>query len=178
MSDFRACTNPDCLRERCYYDEDQVTQALCLACTADTKEIYEESPFSNAINEFIRNIGELLFYVELELTEDRINERPCLVRADLEFDAPIAGVGLTNRQLIKANRVPIDPKSNNEKVHLHHIGQKADSPFAELTADEDISFRCNPIHFFEDTMIDRRHYQKERRAHWKHRIQRADAAQC
>lgn len=165
----RACRIPGSLRLRCYYEPQLIQLDFCDLCISETHEIYKASPYSIAINEYIRNIGDLMFYLGLELIEGVVAGRPCLIRHDLSPDQVDCHTGLTNRELIALGRIPVDPASSCRKVHLHHIGQKPDSPFAELTTDEDVSFRGNPIHYSEDSVIDRRKFAKERKIHWQAR---------
>lgn len=166
---YQACIQDANPRQRCYYDGHLINDVFCAECIASTLEIYAESRFSDRINEFIRDISEYIFYHELELVESEVNGRACLLREELSPDAIDPKSGLTNRELAQKGRVPVDPKSGYSRIHLHHIGQKPDSPFAELSRDEDVSYHGSPLHFAESTMIDRRHFAKERRAHWKAR---------
>ena len=88
----------------------------------------------------------------------------------LGINVVVTKEGLTNAQLIAMRRVPRDPASDNQKIHLHHIGQKPDSPFAELTTDEDLLYKGNAIHYPEQTMINLKEYRMKREKHWRERL--------
>lgn len=172
MMEKKKCKVKSCKREYCYYEQEVITPTFCENCLEETNEIYFKSKYSSAINEFIRNIGELLFYEELQLEEQVVNGRPCLIRTDLRFDVPVTLDGLTNKELIDKNKSPRDAETECQVMRLHHIGQKPDSPFAELTKDEDLLYKGNAIHYPESTMIDRRKFSKERNAHWRARLEK------
>ncbi len=121
--------------------------------------------WSDEVISYIRNLTEAKIYMDLGLREAQINGRNCLIRDDIDLDF-ITPLGITNRELLSKGRAPY--LSNGEQVHLHHIGQRDDSPLAELTESEhiyppnhlilhDISYNSNIIRTNFDTI---------RRNHW------------
>ena len=60
---------------------------------------------------------------------------------------------------------------DGEPIELHHIGQKANGPLAELTQDEHRGKGNDGILHDKnkETEIDREEFRKERNVHWKER---------
>lgn len=95
------------------------------------KQIKEETGWSDEIIEAIKSKEQYEIYKKADLHEAVIDGRKCLVK-DIDMDYVDPKTGMTNRELMKNGRSPIDSKTG-EKVELHHIGQEFDSPLAELT---------------------------------------------
>lgn len=78
----------------------------------------------------------------------------------------VGSIGVTNRDRIKEGKSP--KTTNGEEIHLHHIGQKQNSPLAELTESEHLGKGNYSI--LHDTKkaseIDRTKFKYERRKHW------------
>lgn len=75
--------------------------------------------------------------------------------------------GKTNIDLIKDGKAPYGP--DGERINLHHIGQKPDSPLAELT---DTEHKTNDGILHDKTKaseIERPVFRKEREAYWRNR---------
>lgn len=75
--------------------------------------------------------------------------------------------GKTNMDLIKEGKAPYGP--DGERINLHHIGQKPDSPLAELT---DTEHKTNDGILHDKTKaseIERPVFRKEREAYWRNR---------
>lgn len=93
------------------------------------KTIKEETGWSDDIVNSIRNDGEYGVYKNADLKEGMVNGRPSLQR---EIDPSFKDdFGRTNMERMQNGLSPYDAKSG-EKLELHHMGQRADSPFAEL----------------------------------------------
>ena len=93
------------------------------------KTIKEETGWSDDIVNSIRNDGEYGVYKNADLKEGVVNGRPSLQR---EIDPSFKDdFGRTNMERMQNGLSPYDAKSG-EKLELHHMGQRADSPFAEL----------------------------------------------
>jgi hypothetical protein len=90
--------------------------------------IEEFSPYSERITPYIRTIEELSVYMRNGLQESTVCDRPCLLmKIDPErCDA----MGRSNVERTAVGRAAVD--ENSDAVNLHHIGQKEDSPLAEL----------------------------------------------
>ena len=70
--------------------------------------------------------------------------------------------------------VELPPKDSDGKPYqLHHIGQNADSPLAELTQSEHIGGGNNKIlhDVTKESEIDRGDFKTERAEHWKARAE-------
>lgn len=137
-------------------------------------EINEQSPYSDDINRYIKNIEELNVYKEAGLKESEINGRRCLCR-DIDLDYVDPKTGLTNKELMEKGRSPIDA-STGEKIELHHIGQEYDSPLAELTSDSEHGDKYSQLHQNEseswrnDPALKNKYNNSDKPNHWKNRI--------
>ena len=112
------------------------------------ERIKEETGWSDKIVDHIKSADEASVYIEANLKENNGN----LERSDIDWNAPIPQnridrmrslygdevadkwAGKTNLDLIKEGKAPYGP--DGERINLHHIGQKSDSPLAELTNTE------------------------------------------
>ena len=90
--------------------------------------IDEFSPYSEYINPYIKTTQALSVYTRLDLQESKILDRPCL-QLKIDPDKTDA-MGRTNVERTASGRAAID--ENGDAVNLDHIGQKKDSPLAEL----------------------------------------------
>ncbi len=137
---------------------------------ASTRKIIEaKSTYSNEINVFIRTPSELKVYQEAGLKEATVNDRPVLI--DTSIDLSIKdGMGRTNLERMEEGLPPLD--KNGESYNLHHIGQKNDSPLAELT-NEIHKKEYSTLHdtSIRESDIDRESFYKERSEHWKARAE-------
>lgn len=110
------------------------TQATAIEKTGLTEEqkalIIKETGWPAEITDCIESMEQYEIYKEAGLEAVEIDGRPCLVK-DIDMDYIDTKTGLTNRELMKKGRSPIDAKTG-EKIELHHMGQGFDSPFAEL----------------------------------------------
>jgi len=124
-------------------------------------------------DEIIDAIGswkEYEIYDKANLRVEYINGRPCLVRTDIDMEQKDAK-GRTNRERMELGLAPLD--KNGKPIELHHIGQKSDSPLAELTFEE---HHCNG----NDTILhdknketdvhgEGNNWKDEREKHWENR---------
>lgn len=103
------------------------------------------------------------------MKEGVVNGRKALLKTDININQKDE-FGFTNLERMKNGNPPIAP--NGEIIELHHIGQKPDSPLAELTRTEHMD-KGNDIILHDKNKvseIDRSAFQKERQAHWQNRI--------
>ena len=131
-----------------------------------TREI--KFPFSSEIMRYIDSAEELEIYKNAKLREGVVNGRVCLLRDDIDWTQRDE-FGQSNLERIKNGNPPI--YSNGEIIELHHIGQKPDSPFAELTRTEHRG-KGNDLILHDKAKIseiDRNVFQHERREHWQYR---------
>ena len=158
-------------------DTDEVKEGLT---DEEKAKIKEETGWSDEIIEAIGSMAEYEIYKKAGLVEAEIGGKKCLIRPDIDWDKkwetgkydengdPIYE---TNRERIAKGKAPLD--SNGNPIELHHIGQHADSPLAELTFEE---HRCNGndtiLHdksIKSETHGEGNTWDKERQDYWKNR---------
>ena len=107
-------------------------------------------------------------YKKAGLEEREINGKPCLIRDDLDLEQKDE-FGRTNKERMENGLAPLD--KNGKPIELHHIGQKSDSPLAELTQEEHRGKGNDGILHDKnkDTEIDRIAFREEKEEHWKTR---------
>lgn len=141
--------------------------------------------WSPEITDAIRNPAEARIYRNARLVETNIGGRSALVRTDINW-FQVDDNGLTNLQRI--NRVspegrpsPLSPIApDGQTVELHHIGQRRDSPLAELTTSEHRQGGNDTIlhdkNITSDTHGPGNNWDAERQEYWKNRAE-ADITQ-
>lgn len=92
------------------------------------QEINSVSPYSIEINKYIRRPEELEIYKSCNLTETVITRRTLIYPVDISYKY---GGGISNLERMLNGDSPRDALTG-EVIELHHIGQRFDSPFAEL----------------------------------------------
>ncbi len=96
-------------------------------------KIKAETDWSDNVTDHIRSMEECKIYKDAGLQEVEIGGKKALIRGDIDW-GQIDEKGRTNAQRIEKGLSPLDRDGNS--IELHHIGQKADSPLAELTDKE------------------------------------------
>lgn len=96
----------------------------------EKEKIKEETGWSDEVINHIENMDQYEIYKNAGLHEEEVDGRDCLLK-DIDMDFVDPKTGMTNRELMKNGRPPIDAETG-EKIELHHMGQDYDSPFAEL----------------------------------------------
>lgn len=143
---------------------------MCGLTDIEKKKIKEETGWSDEIVDNIDSMEEYEIYKNAGLKEVEIGGKPALIRDDIDWDQTDEK-GKTNAERIKEGKPPLDKDGN--AIQLHHIGQHADSPLAELTLDEHrrggndgiLHNKTKPteVHGEGNTWTaDRSHYWKER----------------
>jgi len=137
----------------------------------EDKKINEKSKYSDIINESIATEEELDIYLEADLKEATVNDKPALTREDIDYNQIDEDTGETNLERMEKGKAPLDKDGN--PIELHHIGQKADSPLAELTRDEHRGKGNDSILHdkTQNSEIDRKEFSKEKAEHWKARAE-------
>lgn len=147
------------------------TQTEKMGLTDEEKaKIKEETGWSDEIIDAISSMEEYEIYKNAGLVEVEINGKKCLVRSDIDWDQKDA-FGQTNRERAEQGKPPVD--KNGKPIELHHIGQKADGPLAELTQEEHRGKENDSVLHdkTKESEIDRNHFgNTERPNHWKDRI--------
>lgn len=135
--------------------------------------IYEDSHFSSVINENISNYREFYLYYTLNLQEAVVT-RPALIK-EIDLDLWVSSKNCTNRDLMLKGKPPYAYDDENGAIDLHHIGQKYDAPFAELTTEEHLMYGNNHIFHISENESWRSNkekekaFAKERSNYWKKR---------
>jgi hypothetical protein len=142
--------------------------------------VKEETGWSDEIVDAIGSWKEYQIYKNAGLFEAEIGGKKCLVRTDIDWDKEWETekydekgdlIYETNKERVAKGKAPLD--ENGNPVHLHHIGQHADSPLAELAFEE---HRCNgnDTILHDKTKETETHgegntWDKERQDYWKNR---------
>ena len=145
---------------------------------AEKEKIAEKSNYSNEVNEKIRSVEELEVYQNEGLVESTVNDRTVLKDTSINPDL-IDEKGRTNLERMEKGLAPID--ENGKPYNLHHIGQNADSPLAELKDgvhkknDAILHDKSKPteVHGSNSSV----NWDKERSEHWKARAEEIKAQQ-
>lgn len=139
--------------------------------------------WSDAIFEAIGSEAEARIYIKAGLIEKRVNGRPALTNPTIVGEAfncrkewlktyladYDSWKDWNNADLMGEGFPPRD--DNGDPYELHHIGQRQDSPFAELTYWQHMTDGNNAIlHPKRESEIDRRLFEKEKADHWKARF--------
>ena len=138
----------------------------------EKQKISEQSDYSKEVNNRIRSVDELNVYKNEGLEEGEVNGR--IVLKDNSIDINLKDEkGRTNLERMEKGLAPID--ENGKPYNLHHIGQNADSPLAELKDgvhkknDAILHDKLKPTEVHgENSNVN---WDKERSEHWKARAE-------
>lgn len=134
----------------------------------EKSKIKEETGWSNEIIDAIGSMEEYKIYIDAELQEAEVGGKKCLIRGDIDWKQKDA-MERTNKERAEQGLSPIN--KDGKVIELHHIGQHADSPLAELTTEEHRG-KGNDIILHDKTKeseIDRQTFAGERSIHWEAR---------
>ncbi|SUP46826.1 Uncharacterised protein [Vibrio metschnikovii] len=138
----------------------------------EKQQIKNETGWSDEIIDAIGSMEEYRIYRDAGLQEVEINGRKCLVRSDIDWDQKDS-MGRTNKERVEAKPNGLSPiNKDGEKVELHHIGQKSNSPLAELTESEHRKPPNNlTLHKIRDgsEVEHGSGWKKEKESHWNER---------
>lgn len=134
----------------------------------EKKELKERTGWPDEIIDSISSMEEAEIYEKAGLQAVKIDGKWCLIRSDIDLDQTDED-GISNRERMERGRPPIT--KDGKEVELHHIGQKQDSPLAELTMEEHRGTGNDTILHdkTKESEIDRTAFAKERKEHWKSR---------
>lgn len=139
----------------------------------EKQKIKEETGWSDEIVDAIESMDQYEIYKNAGLHEEEINGRKCLVK-DIDMDYVDPKTGMTNRERMKQGLSPIDAKTG-EKIELHHMGQKFDAPFAELTETSEHgdgnhkTLHTNTEDSWRNDPEKDKEYRQEKKDHWMQR---------
>ena len=133
-----------------------------------TRERLKEKEYTDDVIDAIGSEPEAKIYEDANLKCKDINGKNVLIRTDIDYDQKDL-LGQTNLQRMEDGRPPLDAKQ--KPIELHHIGQKPDSPLAELTGNEHrANGNDNILHNkIDKSQIIREDFGLERAHHWKAR---------
>ena len=142
------------------------------------------SGWSDVILKNINSIDEAKIYLKAGLKEAMVGGRYALIRSDIDWSAFNCRKewlkaklsdwdrwkDYNNADLIGEGYPPRD--SNGDPYELHHIGQRQDSPFAELSWSEHMGDGNNTIlhRMGEYSVIDRGQFDDEKSRYWQDRF--------
>ncbi|MCX4317908.1 MAG: endonuclease VII [Lachnospiraceae bacterium] len=140
--------------------------------TEEQKEqIKEQTGWSEEIIEAIGSWEEFELYQKAGLVEAEIAGKKCLIRGDIDWEQKDV-MGRTNRERAEQGLSPIN--RDGKVIELHHVGQHADSPLAELTPEEHRGKGNDTILHdkTKESEIDRQVFSEERAGHWSDRAEK------
>ena len=139
----------------------------------ETRERLELLGVPKEVLDAIGSEAEAKIYEEANLEPAEVNGKDALIRTDIDYDQKDA-MGTTNLDRMKLGRAPLD--ANGKPIELHHIGQKQDSPLAELTSAEHRgNGNDNVLHNKQkESEINREDFDKERKDYWKARAEQIE----
>lgn len=144
-------------------------------------KIKDETGWSDEVINSIQNMNQYEALKNAGLLEAEINGRKCLLKENIDLDYTDAD-GISNRDRIERGLAPLDSKTG-KPLELHHLGQSADSPLAELTEEEHRTGeyqdgKKNQSLWHDNTVETEVHgegnsWNQERKAHWKSRSEQS-----
>ena len=170
-------SNVNCEKPKENYDPDKKVEKQAddnneqKGLTQEQKDkIKEETGWSDEIIDAIGSMEEYQIYKDAGLIEAEIDGRKCLINPNIDMDQKDA-FGRTNKERMEQGLAPLE--KNGNPIELHHIGQKNDSPLAELTQEQHRSKENYSIlhDTKKDSEIDRKAFDNERENHWKPRAE-------
>lgn len=134
----------------------------------DRLKIMEETGWSKDLISSFRWKEEVEVYKDQNLSEKQVDGRQVLQRGDIDPNIKDEQ-GRTNKERMENGKAPI---VDGKPVELHHIGQRQDSPFAELTSSVHKENYRN-LHDVppQPSQIDRKSFAKEKADYWKKRAE-------
>lgn len=141
--------------------------------SSETRERLELLGVPKEVLDAIGSEAEAKIYEGANLEPAEVNGKDALIRTDIDYDQKDA-MGTTNLDRMKSGRAPLD--ANGKPIELHHIGQKQDSPLAELTSAEHRgNGNDNVLHNKQkESEINREDFDKERKDYWKARAEQIE----
>ncbi|MFM0741588.1 HNH/ENDO VII family nuclease [Paraburkholderia xenovorans] len=140
----------------------------------ETREKLKNDGFPESILDSIGSEAEGQIYGNANLEATKVNGKDALIRTDIDYDK-VDLFGMTNLERMQDGRAPLD--ASGRPIELHHIGQKQDSPLAELTcAEHRGNGNDNVLHNkLKESEINREDFGKERQEYWKARAEQIES---
>lgn len=135
-----------------------------------TQEFLSEEGYSDKVIDSILSEEEAAIYQDAGLECQTVNGNDALVNNEINLEQTDS-LDKTNLERMEKGKAPLD--ANGKPIELHHVGQKADSPLAELTHSQHMEGGNNTIlhDTAKESEINRGEFIKEREAHWKARAE-------
>ena len=136
----------------------------------DSKEELKDKGYPDSVIENIGSEEEKEIYENADLMPKEVNGRDALTKNDIDLKQE-DDFGRTNLERMELGLAPLDKDGN--PIELHHVGQKMDSPLAELTRDEHRGKGNDTVlhNKQKESEINREDFAKERAEHWKARAE-------
>lgn len=142
------------------------------------KYIEERGLVTSAVRPFIRVYEEIKYYENHYYHEVQWETGSALI-IDINPDYYSKTEGKTNREIIASGGSPVVPGNEGYRFHLHHIGQKPESPFAIIPEyDHNCAELYSVFHQGKVSKVDLHDkcYEEQKRLFWKTYIKYYD--QC
>lgn len=136
----------------------------------ESKTELKEKKYPDSVIENIGSEEEKAIYEKANLEPSEVNDRDALIKKDIDLNQE-DDFGRTNLERMEQGLAPLDKDGN--PIELHHVGQKMDSPLAELTRDEHRGKGNDTVlhNKQKESEINREDFAKERAEHWKSRAE-------
>lgn len=139
----------------------------------DEKNIIKsEVGWASEIVDSMRSFEEYKIYRDAGLIEGAVNGKECLMKTDIDWERKDQ-FGSTNKERVAEGYAPLD--KNGRPIQLHHIGQHADSPLAELTFEEHRTGGNDTILHDKNKETEvhgeGNNWDHERKDYWKNRLE-------
>lgn len=150
-------------------ESDKVKEARQGLTDEQKEQLRESKGWSDEILDNIGSWEEAQIYIDAGLEESEVNGKKCLIRDDIDLNQ-VDEDGISNKQRMERGRPPIT--KDGQEIELHHIGQKQNSPLAELTVKQHRGPGNDSILHdkSKESEINRNEFGKERQGHWKNRV--------
>lgn len=150
-------------------ESDKVKEARQGLTDEQKEQLRESKGWSDEILDNIGSWEEAQIYIDAGLEESEVNGKNCLIRDDIDLNQ-VDEDDITNKQRMERGRPPIT--KDGQEIELHHIGQKQNSPLAELTVKQHRGPGNDSILHdkSKESEINRNEFGKERQGHWKDRV--------
>lgn len=137
------------------------------------EELKEETGWSDKVIESIRSDDEARIYENAELKCEAVGGKDALVRTDIDYELEVDGE--KNLERMRQGKCP--RTADGENIELHHIGQNAEAPLAELTTTEHRGSDNDMILHdkTKESQIDRNAFRQQREEYWKARAEELDS---
>lgn len=151
----------------------QATREDMPSMSEETREDLKDKDYPDSVLESIGSEAEAQIYDQANLEPAVVNGKDTLIRTDIDYEKTDL-FGNTNLERMAEGKAPLD--SNGRPIELHHIGQKQDSPLAELTvAEHRGNGNDNILHNkLKESEIDREDFGMERAEYWKARAEQVE----